>query len=154
LPCGACQTVSNLTLKFIAHFGYIKEIKLAQFVKATGTDIIVAHRLLKNDVGSDQYILMTDPCCDAVGHEDANPKLQWVKSSQSYDAIGNVGYQFATLSNYKTQIPRPQPRRASWWKRGRQSGGRDQRPLRAVYQTLVNVDKRPSWRVQAQSIAR
>src|SRR5215467_6587828 len=43
--CGACQTASNLTLKFIAHFGYIKEIKVAQFVKATGIDMIVAHRL-------------------------------------------------------------------------------------------------------------
>ena len=51
--CGACQTASNLTLKFIAHFGYIKEIKVAQFVKATGIDMIVAHQLLKNDVGSD-----------------------------------------------------------------------------------------------------
>ena len=37
--CGACQTASNLTLKFIAHFGYIKEIKVAQFVKATGIDM-------------------------------------------------------------------------------------------------------------------
>jgi hypothetical protein len=36
--CGACQTASNLTLKFIVHFGYIKEIKVAQFVKATGID--------------------------------------------------------------------------------------------------------------------
>ena len=45
--CSACQTTSNLTLKFIAHFGYLKEIKVAHFVKATGVDMIVAHRLLK-----------------------------------------------------------------------------------------------------------
>ena len=74
--CGACQTASKLTLKFIVHFGYIKEIKVAQFVKATGIDMIVAHRLLKNDVGSDEYILMTEPCCGAVGHEDAGLALQ------------------------------------------------------------------------------
>ena len=52
--CGACQTASNLTLKFIAHFGYIKEIKVAQFVKATGIDMIVAHRLLKNDIDANE----------------------------------------------------------------------------------------------------
>jgi hypothetical protein len=67
--CGACQTASNLTLKFIAHFGYIEEIKVAQFVKATGIDMIVGYRLLKNDIDANEYILMTDPCCSAVGRE-------------------------------------------------------------------------------------
>ena len=105
--CGACQTASNLTLKFIVHFGYIKEIKVAQFVKATGIDMIVAHRLLKNDVGANEYILITELCSGAVGQEDANPKLQWAKSSQVYDSIGSVGYEFATLTNYKAQIPQP-----------------------------------------------
>ncbi len=100
--CGACQTASNLTLKFIAHFGYIKEIKVAQFVKATGVDMIVAHRLLKNDVNSDEYILMTEPCCDAVGRETEIPTLQWAKSSQAYDTIGNVRYEFATLSRLQS----------------------------------------------------
>jgi Protein of unknown function (DUF2652) len=107
--CGACQMASNLTLKFIVHFGYIKEIKVAQFVKPTGIDMIVAHRLLKNDISVHEYILITEPCSAAVGHEDANFELRWAKSSQAYDAIGNVGYEFATLANYKAQILRPPP---------------------------------------------
>jgi hypothetical protein len=73
--CGACQSATNLTLKFTGHFGPIKEIKVAQFIKATGVDMIIAHGLLKDDVDSDEYILMTEPCCDAVGHIDANPTL-------------------------------------------------------------------------------
>jgi hypothetical protein len=92
-PCGACQTASNLTLKFIIHFGYIKEIKVAQFVKATGIDMIVAHRLLKNDLDENEYILITEPCCSAVGQEDGGAKLQWAKSSQAYEMIGNVGFE-------------------------------------------------------------
>ena len=115
--CGACQTASNLTLKFIVHFGYIKEIKVAQFVKATGIDMIVAHRLLKNDVGAHEYILITEPCCAAVGQDDANPKFQWAKSSQAYDTIGNVAYEFATLTGYKAQISRRRRRHASSWKK-------------------------------------
>ena len=85
--CGACQTASNLTLKFIAHFGYIKEIKVAQFVKATGIDMIVAHRLLKNDVNANEYILITEPCCSPVGGKDGDAKLQWANSSQTYETI-------------------------------------------------------------------
>src|SRR6478735_1240118 len=87
--CGACQSATNLTLKFIAHFGHIKEIKVAQFVKATGVDMIVAHRLLKNDVNSHEYILMTGACCEAVGQIEPDPMLSWSKSSHTYPAIGN-----------------------------------------------------------------
>lgn len=153
--CGACQSASNLTLKFIAHFGPIKEIKVAQFVKATGVDMIIAHRLLKNDVDSDEYILMTEPCCDAVGHSDANPTLAWSKSSQNYHAIGKVDYEFATLTDYKAQIP-PPPAPPSFVV----DKGDDNfeivinAPLRAVYQTLINVDKRPEWLAGVDSINR
>jgi hypothetical protein len=144
--CGACQTASNLTLKFIAHFGYIKEIKVAQFVKATGIDMIVAHRLLKNDVDADEYILITGPCCSAMGRQDGGDKLQWAKSSQSYATIGNVEYEFAMLSGYRAQIPEPQPPPRVVVEKGDDNleiviGA----PLKAVYQTLVNVDKRPEW---------
>ena len=144
--CGACQTASNLTLKFIVHFGYIKEIKVAQFVKATGIDMIVAHRLLKNDVVANEYILITESCCSAVGQEDGRAKLQWAKSSQAYETIGNTGYEFATLTEYRAQIPEPPvlPRFVV-------EKGDDNleividAPIKAVYQTLVNVDKRPEW---------
>jgi hypothetical protein len=133
--CGACQTASNLTLKFIVHFGYIKEIKVAQFVKATGIDMIVAHRLLKNDVGAQEYILITEPCCAAVGQDDANPKFQWAKSSQAYETIGNVAYEFATLTGYKAHGAATLRR----GKRRRQSGGRDQCSPQGG---LSNIDKR------------
>ena len=144
--CGACQTASNLTLKFIVHFGYIKEIKVAQFVKATGIDMIVAHRLLKNDVGAHEYILITEPCCAAVGQDDANPKFQWAKSSQAYDTIGNVAYEFATLTGYKAQISSPSaPPRFVVEKGDDNLEVVINAPLKAVYQTLINVDKRPDW---------
>ena len=137
--CGACQTASNLTLKFIVHFGYIKEIKVAQFVKATGIDMIVAHRLLKNDVGAHEYILITEPCCAAVGQDDANPKFQWAKSSQAYDTIGNVAYEFATLTGYKAQISSPSAPPRFVVEKGEQSGGRDQCPPQGG---LSNINKR------------
>ncbi len=153
--CGACQSATNLTLKFIAHFGYIKEIKVAQFVKATGIDMIVAHRLLKNDVDSHEYILMTGACCHAVGSKNTNPMLSWSTSSYTYPAIGKVDYEFATLSEYKAQIP-PAPPRPEFVV----DKGNDNleivinAPLKTVYQTLINVDKRPGWLLGVDSINR
>jgi len=153
--CGACQSATNLTLKFIAHFGHIKEIKVAQFVKATGVDMIVAHRLLKNDVNSHEYILMTGPCCEAIGQTKSDPMLSWSKSSYTYPAIGNVAYEFATLTEYKTRIP-PPPEVPKFVV----DKGDDNleiiidAPLRTVYQTLINVDKRPEWLMGVDSINR
>ena len=153
--CKACQSAGNLNLKFIAHFGYIKEIKVAQFIKATGVDIIIAHRLLKNDVKSNEYILITEACCEAVGRSDSNPTLQWSKSSQRYDGIGGIDYEFATLTDYKAQNPIP-PAPPSF----DVEKGDDNieivinAPLRTVYQTVINVDKRPEWLAGVDSINR
>ena len=153
--CGACQSATSLTLKFIAHFGHIKEIKVAQFVKATGVDMIVAHRLLKNDVNSHEYILMTGPCCEAIGQTNSDPMLSWSKSSYTYPAIGKVAYEFATLTEYKTRIP-PPPEAPKFVV----DKGDDNleiiidAPLRTVYQTLINVDKRPEWLMGVDSINR
>lgn len=153
--CGACQSATNLTLKFIIHFGHIKEIRVAQFVKATGVDMIVAHRLLKNDVNSHEYILVTSSCCEAIGHNNSNGILSWSKSSQTYPAIGKVDYEFATLTEYKAQIPRPPARPRFVVVKGDDNLGIViNAPLTTVYQTLINVDKRPEWLMGVDSINR
>jgi hypothetical protein len=144
--CGACQTASDLTLKFIAHFGYVKEIKVARFVKPTGVDMIVAHRLLKNDVDSNEYILVTDACGAAMGPGGPHSALRWARSSQDYHAIGTVNYEYATLGDYRKQISPPPAAPRFAVEKGPDSleiviGA----PLKAVYQTLINVDKRPEW---------
>src|SRR6266446_3984532 len=51
-------------LKFIAHHGMVQEIKVMQFTKCSGLDMVVAHRLLKNQIASDEYILATPGCFD------------------------------------------------------------------------------------------
>jgi hypothetical protein len=108
--------------------------------------MIVAHRLLKNDVGADEYVLITEPCCAAVGQDDANLKFQWAKSSQTYDTIGNVAYEFASLTRYRAQISSPSaPPRFVVEKGDDNLEVVIDAPLKAVYQTFINVDKRPDW---------
>jgi hypothetical protein len=111
--CGACKSATNLTLKFIAHYGYIKEIKVAAFVKATGIDMIVAHRLLKNDVDSHEYILMTEPCCSAFGLNGDNVILSWSKSSYAYPSIGTYQLRICNVV-WIQERNTPAPPRASF----------------------------------------
>lgn len=60
-PCRACTTVGSLTLKFVAHYGRYAHQQIAGTDSFVGSDVIVAHRLLKNAVPSHEYILATAP---------------------------------------------------------------------------------------------
>ena len=57
-----------------------------------------------------------------------------------------IGYEFATLTDYRAQIPEPPaPPRFVVEKGDDNLEIVIDAPIKAVYQTLVNVDKRPEW---------
>src|SRR5213083_2597434 len=99
--CGACKTASNLTLKFIAHHGVVQEIKVMQFTKCSGLDMVVAHRLMKNRIPSDEYILATPSCFDFSSLEQPPGALAWQRSNDEYPAIGTIEYQYAPLAGVR-----------------------------------------------------
>jgi hypothetical protein len=65
--CDACNQIDGLRLKAILHHGELILKEVAGSRELGGTDIILAHRLLKNHVESDEYILMTNPFHDRSG---------------------------------------------------------------------------------------
>jgi hypothetical protein len=54
----------DLGLKLIAHYGSLSEYQVGRFTKLYGTSVIEAHRLLKNSIDSDEYVIMTDTLLD------------------------------------------------------------------------------------------
>ena len=106
-PCGACQGMINLSLKFIAHHGNVSEIKVGKFVKASGLDMIIAHRLLKNNIKGNEYLLVTENCLEQVKDIDDQCGLKWQNSVEEYPSIGKVNFQFALLEELKSAIPDP-----------------------------------------------
>lgn len=59
--CGACSSAVNLSLKFIVHFGESELVAIAGGKpKPFGKDVILAHKLLKNELDTKEYILLTD----------------------------------------------------------------------------------------------
>ena len=59
-PCGACQNIRNLRLKAIAHVGEAAFRKIRQFEELAGEDVILVHRLLKNSIPANEYVLLTE----------------------------------------------------------------------------------------------
>ena len=71
--CNACRHIPDLNLKFVAHHGSILRQRVAGRQELLGADVVLVHRLLKNEVtattGADAYALFSQPCIEAMaGH--------------------------------------------------------------------------------------
>jgi hypothetical protein len=58
--CPACCDIGQLKLKAIAHYGQAVIKKVRRLEELAGTDVILAHRLLKNNIPSQEYLLLTE----------------------------------------------------------------------------------------------
>jgi hypothetical protein len=90
--CNACVRIPDLDLKFVVHYGAAIHQKVAGRQELLGSDVIVAHRLLKNDVveklGITAYALISQACIDA---SDLDPPVLGMRQhTETYDRIGDV----------------------------------------------------------------
>ena len=97
--CGACTSAVDLKLKFIVHSG---DISLANYgtgaSKPFGDAVIVAHRLLKNQVPMDEYILLTD-------HFTKESELQLDGDGALQDeSLGEIGFKYLAIDHWKTEV--------------------------------------------------
>jgi SAM-dependent methyltransferase len=65
--CNACRTVGDLKLKVIAHSGEAVVTQIGGHSSLSGPDVITVHRLAKNSVPQDQYMLMTESAFQDLG---------------------------------------------------------------------------------------
>ncbi len=71
--CEACRRVGQLKIKVVLHRGEAVFTSVRRFTKVAGEDVILAHRLLKNTVPSDEYVLMTEPFLQACAELKERP---------------------------------------------------------------------------------
>jgi hypothetical protein len=88
--CNACKAIPTLDLKFILHFGEYLPQNVSGITELVGSDVNLAHRLLKNHVsditGWKAYILFTD-----TGLKQLNVKLENLHEQvESYVHLGEV----------------------------------------------------------------
>lgn len=87
----------DLSLKVIAHYGTMTEFKIGHFKKLYGKVVIEAHRLLKNSIASDNYLLITDSLLEKAGVEDQEIRQHGIRSnkhSDGYNVLRNIGFTY------------------------------------------------------------
>ena len=107
--CGACLETNDLALKFIIHFGNISVNQIKTSSKLFGKDLVVAHRLMKNDISLEEYVLITDQLLNSCSSWVDIEQVAWEVPSQgnsNYD-FGSVKYCYLSLDPLKSMIPQP-----------------------------------------------
>jgi hypothetical protein len=88
--CQACSQMQSLDVKFVVHYGEFIRQKMSGREELAGADVILVHRLLKNDVGKTfgprAYALYSDACVRAMGIDPAAQHLQ-----EHTEAIEHIG---------------------------------------------------------------
>lgn len=99
-PCNACSSAPKLQLKIIAHSGELQFINVQNKRKPFGSQVIEAHRLMKNSVDSDNYVLFSKELSDVIGlSENYQSKLyQFKKGNDIYDGK-KIDYSFSVINN-------------------------------------------------------
>ena len=152
-PCAACLCADKLTLKFIVHHGPLTEIKVGRFVKQSGAEMIVAHRLLKNSIGKNEYLLITEKLLQQSKDVQEKLETEWISSSDEYPSIGKIDYRFALLKEARNKVPGP-PEPYSHYRT-------DDTPymeipvaanFRDVYMVLMNIPARAQWTPGLQEV--
>jgi len=96
--------VPKLGLKIILHFGEdVESVQIGNRIKLMGEDVIVAHRLLKNNINDDEYLLISDQLLNQYKDEVIERDFGWGKlqdSDERYKHIGEVNYSYVKLNKF------------------------------------------------------
>jgi hypothetical protein len=145
--CGACSTAQELTLKMVAHYGELSHVKVREHSKLLGEDMIIAHRLLKNEINADEYLLLSGKYLNSIPTDLKLGGQGWidlVKGNSSYSEIGSVDYQYTILTPLRDILkeppPRAQPLRA---KKPIVIQGIIKAPIKFLHEVISNADYKP-----------
>jgi hypothetical protein len=93
---------SRLGLKIIVHYGEVSPTPIGDRIKLFGEDVITAHKLLKNSVNQNEYLLLTEKFLSNYPEEEIGSMLHWSgleQGADEYTHIGKVGYRYIDLES-------------------------------------------------------
>lgn len=104
---GSEHIPKTLGLKIILHYSEeVDSVQIGKHIKLIGEDVIIAHRLLKNEISDDEYLLLSEDLLNQYSFEDLSTKLYWdeIKNGQNfYEHIGKVNYKSIDLTKLLTE---------------------------------------------------
>ncbi len=100
--CDGCLQVGELKLKFVAHAGEVAFQRVKHLTELAGVDVILVHRMLKNDVPVPEYVLMT-----GVVHEQLSAELRPFtrELEHEFEGLGRTATHYLDLDQLAASRP-------------------------------------------------
>ena len=86
--CKACRSVGSLDLKIVVHHGRFLRQLVGGRGQVAGANVILAHQLLKNDLGKRAYLLFTEAALRWMGLDAIRSDL--AVHVERYEHLGDV----------------------------------------------------------------
>ena len=103
--CDGCRQVGNLKIKLVGHLGDAAVQRVKKLTELAGFDVILVHRMLKNDVPIPEYMLMTEPVHERT---DASIRERSASHPLELDDVGSTVTFYIDLERYAGEVPAPQ----------------------------------------------
>lgn len=93
-------STGRLGLKIVLHCGKVSYSNIEGNIKLIGGDVIAAHKLLKNSVSYNEYILISKNVLGHFPDKNLNDIFHWAPletGSDEYEHIGKIEYSYINL---------------------------------------------------------
>ena len=145
--CGSCSSTPDLTLKFIVHYGDIIERNILGHFQLMGADVTTAHKLMKNDIPNNEYILISE---NSFHESDTNNLPKWftLKSHKTeYKDIGPISYHHENLTELLKEVPALTPRRKIDTSQPIQLSlnWKINHPIETTFDLLTSLERKHEW---------
>ncbi|GAA4271985.1 DUF2652 domain-containing protein [Aquimarina gracilis] len=98
---GGANIPDILGLKIVVHFGkQVSAVPIGKNIKLMGEDVIIAHRLLKNKVPIEEYILLSEDLLSKFKDDTIERNFGWGDlhdRETEYKHIGEINYSYINL---------------------------------------------------------
>lgn len=99
------QGAKNLTLKIVVHYGKVSTTSVRGTFKLVGSEMVVATKIMKNDIPGHEYLLMTEQYLKS--QSDINNYFKWgdLKEGKiSFEHLGTIRYKYVSLHALREAI--------------------------------------------------
>jgi hypothetical protein len=146
---GASLSDSRLTLKIVVHYGSLSVTQIREHIRLMGKNVIIAHKLLKNDVEGDEYVLLTEDYLQTQPEQDIKPNFSWSRlhqGSTNYEHLGQIAYRYAFLTPLRLLVTssRPMPEKNKY-AHVFTASTTIKAPARYVLRIISNFRLKPAW---------
>lgn len=139
--CGACDRSGDLALKFVVHGGEFDIQEIAGRQELIGSDIVVAHRLLKNSIPVDEYALLTGPMADVAKASG----LPATAGRDEYEDVGGLDYVYVDLQQVRDAFHKTREVYLSEEDADVAVSIEIEAPPELVWQVVLDVEKATQW---------